>query len=95
MGLCWFWQWTLQVPWFGIMIADAYQGMGLGRSMTEFAIAEARDRGKGGILLTTAKTNVRSQTLYGRCGFETLGEATNGEYLLMINFPDRRATAQQ
>lgn len=86
IGLCWFWKWTYQVPWFGIMITDAYQGQGIGRTMLARMIEVAKQAGKGGILLTTAKTNVHAQSLYRRFGFEILGDAVNGEFLMMLNF---------
>lgn len=88
IGLYWFWKWTKKVPWFGIMIADLYQGQGLGRQMMAHAIAEAKSCDKGGILLTTAKTNLNAQSLYKRFRFETIGEGTNKEILMILNLPD-------
>lgn len=88
VALFWFWDWTKKLPWFGIMIADAWQKRKLGRMMMSRAIAEAHRHGKGGILLTTAKTNERAQALYQRFSFEMIGEAKNGEYLMILNFPD-------
>ncbi|MDF2723113.1 MAG: N-acetyltransferase [Paenibacillus sp.] len=87
-GLFWFWGWTKKVPWFGVMIADAYQNRGLGKKMMEYAIEETRNCNKSGILLTTAEHNVRAQSLYKRYGFETIGRDRNGEWLMMLNFPD-------
>ncbi|WP_158289382.1 GNAT family N-acetyltransferase [Paenibacillus flagellatus] len=86
IGMVWFWGWSKRVPWLGIMIADDYQNRGLGKAMLAFAVDEARAAGKGGILLTTAKTNVRAQSLYGRFGFVTIGEDARGEYLMILNF---------
>lgn len=60
IGLFWFWGWSKKVPWFGVMIADAYQNRGLGKTMMEYTIAETRQHGKSGILLTTAEHNVRA-----------------------------------
>lgn len=88
VGLTWFWHWTCKVPWFGIMIADAYQNRGLGQKMLQTMMAEAERSGKGGILLTTAKTNVRAQELYKRNGFNALGHSDNGEILMILNFAD-------
>lgn len=88
IGLVWFWDWRKKVPWIGIMITDAHQNRGLGTRMMEYAVAEAKSRDKGGILLTTAKTNVRGQALYKRYGFAMIGEGTNGEYLMILNFPE-------
>lgn len=89
IGLVWFWDWRKKVPWIGIMITDAHQNRGLGTRMMEYAVAEAKSRDKGGILLTTAKTNVRGQALYKRFGFEMIGEGAGGEYLMILNFSER------
>lgn len=80
--------WNKKIPWFGISVRDDYQGKGLGKRIMAFIIHEAREHGKGGILLTTARTNVRAQALYERCGFEVLGEELNEykELVLMLNF---------
>lgn len=88
IGLLWFWGWKQKVPWFGIMIADAYQNLGLGKKMMEYAISEAQKYAKGGILLTTAKSNVRAQKLYKRYGFAVIGEDSHGEHLMLLNFAD-------
>lgn len=86
IGMVWFWEWTKKVPWFGIMLADAYQNYGYGKKMLEFAIAEAHNHDKGGILLTTDKTNVRAQKVYRRYGFQMIGDDPRGEYLMILNF---------
>lgn len=88
VGLFWFWNWISKVPWFGIMVTDAWQNRGVGRQMMSHAISDAKQQGKGGILLTTAKTNLKAQALYKRYQFEMMGEGTNGEYLMILNFPD-------
>ena len=88
VGLTWFWMWDCKVPWFGIMIADAYQNRRLGQEMLAYMIHESRVCGKGGILLTTARTNVRAQALYKRNGFIILGEGLNGEILMLLNHLD-------
>lgn len=86
IGMVWFWNWTKRVPWFGIMIADDYQNRGIGKAMLAFAVDEALAAGKGGILLTTAKSNARAQSLYRRFGFVTIGEDLRGEDLMILNF---------
>ncbi|MDI4647442.1 GNAT family N-acetyltransferase [Cohnella hashimotonis] len=82
----WFWDWGCMVPWIGLMVADEYQGKGLGKAMLEHSIQEARSSGKGGILLTTHKENVRGQALYARYGFQTIGRDERGEYLMILRF---------
>lgn len=86
IGMVWFWNWNKNVPWFGIMIADDYQNRGLGKALLAFAVDAALAEGKGGILLTTGKTNARALSLYRQFGFETIGEDPRGEYLMILNF---------
>lgn len=88
-GYVFFWDWQTQVPWFGIGLRNSYQGMGLGKKMIEFAIDLARKCGKGGILLTTKKTNFRAQGLYKSHGFEMIGEEPGGEYLMILRFSEQ------
>jgi len=86
VGLTWFWMWDRKVPWFGIMIADAYQNRKLGQKMLTYMIQVSKECHKGGILLTTAKTNVRAQALYIRNDFTIIGDDPNGEMLMMLNY---------
>ena len=88
VGYFFFWSWLKKVPWFGIGVRDGYKGQGLGSRMMQHAVHEARQRQKGGILLTTRKDNTRAQALYRKFGYEILGEEPRGEYLLLLNFPD-------
>ncbi len=83
-GYVFFWDWHTQVPWFGIGATDRFHGMGLGNRMMEFSIDYAKRHGKGGILLTTAKHNLRAQALYKKFGYELLGLDTHLDELLMI-----------
>jgi len=95
IGMVWFWGWERKIPWFGICICDDFQEKGLGGIMMEFAIQEAKAFQKGGILLTTAKNNIRGQALYKRHGYTTLGDSSNppGEYIMILNFPDEAILA--
>ncbi len=86
IGTVWFWNWDCMIPWIGLMIADSYQGRGLGSRMMAHAINEARMKGKGGILLTTHKENIRGQTLYARYGFQIIGQDDRGEHLMILSF---------
>jgi ribosomal protein S18 acetylase RimI-like enzyme len=92
-GYVFFWDWKKKVPWFGICVRDAYQGCGLGRQMMEFAIDMARQNHKGGILLSVMKTNVRAQALYKSSGFEIIGEALDGQFLMVLRFPDEESAS--
>ena len=88
IGYVFFWDWDKLIPWFGIGLRDAYHGMGFGSLMMEFAIDLARRNGKGGILLTTHKPNVKAQALYKKYAYEFLGDHVSGEYMLILRFLD-------
>ncbi|MDW7656112.1 MAG: GNAT family N-acetyltransferase [Bacillota bacterium] len=90
IGYFFFWSWQKKVPWFGIGVRDGYKGRGLGSLMMQHAIREAKQQGKGGILLTTKKDNARAQKLYRKFGFVILGDEPRGEYLLLLNFSDEK-----
>ena len=84
IGTVFFWDWTKQVPWFGICARDGWQGQGLGDRMTAHAVEYAWQHGKGGILLTTHKENFRGQGLYTKHGFETIGIDPHDEWLMIL-----------
>jgi len=86
VGTVWFWSWNRAIPWLGISIADDHQGKGLGKRMMAHAIVQARESGKGGILLTTHVSNYRGQALYARCGFEKIGFDDRGERLMILSY---------
>ena len=85
-GLAFIWDKNTLVPWFGIAIAEEYKGRNLGRRLIAFVRAYCEEHGCGGILLTTAKNNLRGQRLYEHCGFERLGVHENGELLYLLRF---------
>ncbi len=88
-GYVFFWDWNKMVPWFGIGARDRFHGGGMGKQMMEFAIRLAKEHHKGGILLTTKKTNYRARAMYEKYGFTMLGEEHNlVEYLMLLNFDD-------
>lgn len=91
VGYLFFWDWTKRIPWLGIGVRDGYKGMGIGKRIMDFASQEARENGKGGILLTTKKDNLRAQALYKKCGYEFIGEQKTGDifqHLMLLNFTD-------
>ncbi len=61
----------------GIGLADAFQGVGLGKQLMDILIQSARDAGCDAIELTTAPENARAFALYRRCGFQYLGDVEN------------------
>jgi len=76
------------VLWLGIAVAEDWKGRHLGRDLMRHAETYARERGKGGIMLTTSQANIRGQSLYRRCGYEYIGVHMGGELLFLRNFGD-------
>ena len=74
------------MPWLGIGVSEAYKGKGMGGKLMEYIIGYARERGMGGILLTTHMANIRAQALYRRFGYAYLGTHTNGDQLYLLTF---------
>jgi len=85
-GYCFLWDLDKSVPWLGIAVAEDWKGRHLGRALMAYAEALAREKNKGGILLTTHTANLRGQSLYERCGYERLGMHTSGEFLYLKRF---------
>jgi ribosomal protein S18 acetylase RimI-like enzyme len=86
VGYVFLWDMDRGVPWLGIAVADDWKGRHLGRRLLEHAHAYAKDRGKGGVLLTTGAANVRGQGLYERMGYEHIGTHSGGEMLYLVRF---------
>jgi GNAT superfamily N-acetyltransferase len=53
-----------------VRVAASSRGVGLGRALLEWAIAQARDRGCGIVQLTTDASRPDAHRLYGALGFE-------------------------
>lgn len=79
------------VPELGVCVRDDHQGRGIGRALCEFALATAKERGKGGVMLTTHVANLRAQTLYESLGFVCLGATKNGtELFYLLRFREEK-----
>lgn len=63
------WEEGYDVPSFGILVDYRFYGRGLGRQMTEFAIAEARRVGSPRVRLTVYASNHHAVRLYESLGF--------------------------
>lgn len=74
VGLCMLrgWDEGFDIPSFGILVDYRQHGLGFGRQMTEFAIAEAKRLGCGSVRLTVYASNVRSVRLYLSLGFKEI-----------------------
>jgi ribosomal protein S18 acetylase RimI-like enzyme len=86
VGYVFLWDMDRGVPWLGVAVSEDWKGRRLGTKLLEHAHAVARERGKGGVLLTTAYGNLRGQGLYERMGYERLGMHTSGELLYILRF---------
>ena len=85
-GIVFLWRKDTGVPWLGIGITEDWKGKHLGRRLMDTAKNWAVQNGAGGIMLTTAQTNVRGQGLYERMGYEKLGTYFDGEILYLLTF---------
>ena len=56
-----------------LSVAAAWQRIGLGRAMLEFAINLAKDAAARRIFLEVRVSNVAARALYTRCGFSEIG----------------------
>lgn len=63
---------------FGIAIAKAYWGMGLGKALTEACIACAKQAGYTQLELSVVAENESAVALYRKCGFIEYGRNPRG-----------------
>lgn len=66
-----------------LYVREAARGGGLGRSLAELAIAQARDRGCLRIQLDVNTGNAPAHALYKRLGFTSAADPPGGETLMM------------
>ena len=86
-GYVFFLDWNTGVPELGVAVRDELQGKHLGRDLVAFALENAKNAGKGGVMLTTHLANVRAQALYEATGFRQMGVCKNGtEFLYLYRF---------
>ena len=88
VGFLVFYDYHWKTPWLGIALREDAKGKHLGTRLMAFAETYAREHGKGAIILTTHKKNVRGQALYKKSGYTHLGEHTTGELLYIRYFED-------
>jgi RimJ/RimL family protein N-acetyltransferase len=85
-GIVFVWERESMLPWLGVAVAERLQGRHLGERLVRTVIDWCLGTGRGGILLTTHKNNIRGQKLYERCGFERHGVWHNDEFLYILRF---------
>lgn len=83
IALSFIWDINTSIPWFGIAVADAHQGKGIGTAMINYIFDYLKVKGYGGLLLRTSTRNISAQKLYEKCGFERIGSHPSGEYLYL------------
>ncbi len=88
IGYVFFFAFDLKVPWLGIAVSEEAKGCHLGTRLMEFAKNYALQNGKGGILLTTHRANIRGQALYEKSGYEYLGDHKSGELMYILDFKE-------
>ena len=71
------WYYTNPIPLLGMGILDTYQGKGLGKTIIQFLIQAAREKGCDGIELTTLPDNHRAYALYKSVGFNHYADVKN------------------
>jgi ribosomal protein S18 acetylase RimI-like enzyme len=71
IGLCMLrgWDEGFNIPSFGVLVDFRFQGVALGKKMTEFSVAEAKQIGCPAIRLSVYASNIRGKRLYENLGF--------------------------
>ena len=85
-GLLFIWDIDRSLPWLGIAVRDDYQGRGVGSFLLRNLFDLLQNKGYGGLILRTAKSNTGAQRLYEKTGFERMGEHPSGELLYIKRF---------
>jgi ribosomal protein S18 acetylase RimI-like enzyme len=63
------WDDGFEVPSFGIVVDHAAQGRGIGKQMTAWTVAQARQAGAAAVRLSVYDDNPRAVAIYEREGF--------------------------
>lgn len=88
VGWCFLWDLDRRKPKFGLGIADAHHGQGLGGTLMDRVMQAAHDRRLARVFLTVVKDNVVAWRLYEQRGFvryEEYVSKDDGEtYLRMV-----------
>ncbi len=74
VGWTFIWKFDSKEPFFGLAVADAYHGRGLGKALMTRMMQIARARCMPKVYLTVVQDNVVAWRLYGSQGFVRYGE---------------------
>lgn len=83
--------------YFGMVVADAYQGRNIGRMLVEACVNYASMQGLGKISLEVYKDNTRAIRLYSSAGFKTVGSSPD-TFLMSLDLDrlrDERASSRK
>lgn len=88
VGLCMLRGWDdgFEIPSFGIFVDYRYHGLGVGRQMTEFGIAETQRLDCHAVRLSVYASNTRAVNLYISLGFKEISR----EPVLVTGEPDAK-----
>lgn len=86
IGYVFLWDIDTTLPWLGIAVHDEHKGKGIGKKLIEHAHSWAESNNKGGVILITAKDNLRGQKLYEGMGYQHYGVHPSGELLYIKRF---------
>ena len=86
VGYTFLWETDKTVPWLGIAVHERWKGFRLGRVLLGHLDAYAKEKGYGGLMLTTVPANIRAQALYTNMGYEYLGTHSCGEYMYIKRY---------
>ncbi len=74
LGYAWFHPEADAYPSVGICIADRARGQGIGKALMRELQADARGKGRSGLMLWVVKRNDAAVRLYRSVGFQVIGE---------------------
>jgi RimJ/RimL family protein N-acetyltransferase len=69
-------------PSFGLAVAEAYSGLGIGRAALDFALAWCRSEGVVEVMLKVASDNLTARRLYEKRGFILEGTCKDTGHLI-------------
>ena len=72
-----------------LWVSGSHKGKGYGKSLLEYCIADAKERGRSGICMLGAKRQkhwLSDQSFAKKCGFVTVDTTDNGYELLALSF---------
>jgi len=76
------WDEGFTTPSFGILVHHNHHGRGIGKALTDHAIALAREMKAPRIRLTVHRDNARAVRLYERAGFLAAGALDDGRLVM-------------